>query len=314
MNFEHKGMPIFYFHKGSSYYLQYTINQTKKYNPDSEIIFLGDDSNEYVKDWGVTHVKYHEYFDMAQMMADSYVHLNNNSPEIELLCMQRWLCCAEYVQKRGIEGPFVLLDSDVLLYCDITEYASKYMGNADMSVCGKYCGPGYVIFKDALIAMRLAKGLLSWYIERDKKKKLYFIRKELEKAGNTSNVINDVKLLELVCKEEKFFLHDMTVIIDSQRFDTHIARDEPCFPVGKKGIKNIVMKQGVPYSTNVLDGSQIRFLSLHFQGGHKMRMFQFYSGDSAIVQSKAKGYAMYYFQLLKRKAYFLMKAVLKGKK
>ena len=314
MQFEHKGMPLFYFHKGNSYYLQYTINQTKKFNPNAEIIFLGDDSNESVKAWGVTHVNYHEYFDMAQTMSDNYVHLNNNSPEIELLCMQRWLCCAEYAEKKGIKGPFVLLDSDVLLYCDITEYANEYMGNADMSVCGEYCGPGYVIFKDVSIAIRLAKGLLSWYTDPDKKKKLYVIREELFEAGNFSNVINDVKLLELVCKEERFSLHDMTAVIDQQRFDTHIARDETKFPLGKKGIKRVVMKQGIPYCKNALDGTEVKFLSLHFQGGHKMRMFQYYSGDPAVVQRKSKGYVMYAYQFLKRKAYFLMKVVLKKKK
>lgn len=300
-------MPIFYFHNGNSYYLQYTINQTKFYNPDSEIIFLGDESNTRVENWGAKHVLYNDYFDMAQIMADNYVHLNNNSRQIELLCMQRWLCIAEYVEKNNIKGSFVLLDSDVLLYCDISKYAKMYMGDADMSVCGKYCGPGYVIFKDSGIAKRLAMGLISWYTDPEKKQKLFLIRDELIAAGNKSNVINDVKLLELVCYEEKFNLHDMTAIADLKRFDTHIARDEEEFPLGKNGIKTVVMRSGIPYCKNVKDGTMVQFLSLHFQGGHKMRMFKYYSGDPKQVQSKAYGYSIYAYQYLKRRIYSFVK-------
>ncbi len=304
-----KGIPIFYFHSGFSYYLQYTINQTKKWNPDSNIYFLGDESNKKVEQWGIRHVMYVDYFDLAKRMAENYVHLNSNSKVIELLCMQRWLCVAGYTEKNELNGPFVLLDSDVLLYTDISEYVTNYMGSADMSVCGEYCGPGYVIFKDWTIAKKLALGLLSWYENDEKKKKLYEIRDELIELGNPANVINDVKLLELVCNENQFEMHDMTRIIDKKRFDTHIARAEDSFPLTRQGIKDVHMVKGIPYCIDVLTNEDIRFLSLHFQGGHKIRMYKYYTGDKRLVQSNFIGYNRMIYQKLKKKVFSILKKI-----
>ncbi len=297
--------------------LDYSINHTKKYNPTSQIIFLGDSANKKVEKYGVVHREIKDYSVKADFLAKSYKHLSPNGYIPELICLQRWVCLAEYVNKNNTQGSFILLDSDVLLYCDITEYAKKYFEGYDISLCGKF-GPGYVIFKDKSVINKLAQTIMDYY---DKEKislleKIYEEKKKYKQTGIKNKEyssfdlenpgISDMTLIELfINNHPNIKILDMVQIRDDIVFDTHIGKGDERFPLSPR-MKKIKMLEGLPYCYNVIDKKWIRFLSLHFQGYYKKYMFLYYTAAKKGVPNKLQGYLNLVKQIIKLRLYKIL--------
>ena len=54
-------IPIVFVHYGDSYYLQYSLKTAKLFNPNKEIILLGDKSNKKYKSFGLKHLCFDDY-------------------------------------------------------------------------------------------------------------------------------------------------------------------------------------------------------------------------------------------------------------
>ena len=56
-----KNFPIIFIHYGNTEYLKYTIQFAKYYNPEKEVIILGDNNNMYLKRYGISHYFIEDY-------------------------------------------------------------------------------------------------------------------------------------------------------------------------------------------------------------------------------------------------------------
>ena len=131
------GLPIIFLHVDDSFYLKYSLESAKKYNPDSRIILIGKNITN-CPDF----VEYHQMTDYdleAAKFRKVYVHSSTNNENIERFCFERWFILSEFMKKNNISKVFTL-DSDVLLFENVTLDAnnySKYLFTLVDKSCGK---------------------------------------------------------------------------------------------------------------------------------------------------------------------------------
>ena len=117
-------IPIIFFHVGDSPYLEFTLNQAASSNPNSDIYLLGDQFNEKY----ATNVEYYPFENFFEDVWDFkkiYTHLSTNEAAYEVICIVRWFVMNRFCKKHNIDK-FFYCDSDVMLYCDITEEQKKF--------------------------------------------------------------------------------------------------------------------------------------------------------------------------------------------
>lgn len=275
-----KGLPIFFVHKGNGNILKYAVNQAKKFNPESEIYFLGDENNKFVREFGAVHIPISENSAYAEKFAEKFVNMSPNPADYELFCFQRWFVLAEYLKKRDDIDKFIYLDSDVMLYCDITEYASKYFTDGyDLSVC-REIGPQYTFFRtDALY--RMCEYMKKYYHDPHFYGKLRDYYEERFVKGGDYGGICDMTLLGWFAQEQKTL--DTNTISGGAVFDNSVNQSEGFEMKGK--MKKIILSGGIPYGI-LKSGEKIQFLGLHFQGSAKWYMYRYYTGDASAVPSR----------------------------
>ena len=116
-------LPIVFINYSNSDFLKLAILQARHFNPDCDIILLGDESNRDLK--GIcTHLLYKNFTDSSKKLESLYQHFSTNSYEIELFCIKRWFILFEYMKANELEWVFTA-DSDVLLYSSINNYFNE---------------------------------------------------------------------------------------------------------------------------------------------------------------------------------------------
>jgi hypothetical protein len=152
--------PIILIHKGDSPYLAYAIAQAKSSNPESRVILLGDGSNSYYL--GVEHHYYERYFSEASTFKDLYKYefFPNYQYPWMLFCHQKYFALRDFCRIHGIKK-YVLIDSDVMIYEDITPYF-KLNENASITVFHPdskliHAGTWFAIIQDDSIIDELCK-------------------------------------------------------------------------------------------------------------------------------------------------------------
>ena len=113
--------PVIFIHRGDSDYLEHSLRQAKQYSDD--VILIGDTTNDHFPD--VTHFNLNDYFQGAAAFENDYLHMSSNSYFYELFCIQRWYILKEFLEKHKINQCFYC-DSDVMIYCDISQTFSTY--------------------------------------------------------------------------------------------------------------------------------------------------------------------------------------------
>lgn len=121
---------VFIVHKWRHPYLKYVIDEAIRYW--NKIILLTDNKDltkEYLKiynNWKyITIENISDYFLYAKNFEKIYTHMSVNSFDFEKFCIDRWLIILEYIEKHNI-NTFWHIDSDVLLFCDLSKQFEKY--------------------------------------------------------------------------------------------------------------------------------------------------------------------------------------------
>lgn len=125
-------MKIFMLHKWRQQYVKLALKELLKHNKSEDIVFFTDDKN-LSKDYFWFDIKYEnisDYFTLSKQFEKIYIHKSRNGYEYELICLQRWLIFLEYMEKYNIES-CRQIDSDVLVFCNLENYAEKYLNNYD---------------------------------------------------------------------------------------------------------------------------------------------------------------------------------------
>ena len=129
-------VPVVFIHQQNSDHLKYSLAQAKASNPRSTVFLLGDDSNSQHP--CVEHHHFRDYFTGAAEFEDVYKHYSTHSPDFERLCFQRWFILRDFLTAHRIEQ-CVYLDSDVMLYGNVTEDMAKFR-LFDFTVCWNTIG------------------------------------------------------------------------------------------------------------------------------------------------------------------------------
>ena len=287
------GIPMIFFHLGDSYYLQYTLNQILHSNPTSEIYLIGDEKNKHYETIGIKHIDASTCEDTAKKFEKIYVHLSSMGGFVERICFQRWMYIRDFVINQHIEGRFCCLDSDVLVYGDITAYSNEYCPESEITVHGKF-GPGCNIFKNVDILSKLVDNTFKYYSTPE-------LLKELTEIYHIQHRnVTDMEMIDRFINECGVESYDLLKIVDGKTFDSHIAKITDDRFVKEKNFKKVVLKDGKAYCTLKKDGSQIQMYLLHMQGFYKVYMYKYYTGDQRKVQSLTKAIGYKNYMLLRR--------------
>lgn len=119
-----QSIPILVFHRGFAAYLELCLNQVKKFNPDSRIILLGDSANAHLK---IAEHYNADDFTSAAEFKPLYQHRSFLSYDFEWRCIERWFVMRDFIRQTGIKR-FLHIDTDVLLFCNITQEAARFEG------------------------------------------------------------------------------------------------------------------------------------------------------------------------------------------
>ena len=156
-----------------------------------------------------------------------------------------------------------VLDSDVMIYTDITEHA-KYYEYADFTL--EALKSGHTLYLNNIRALTDFNSFVSnVYNNKDN----YYYSKLLAhyhavKKYGINGGVGDMVLLQLFHKEYRGLIGDTTQIVNNSIFDQNINISDPGFEM-EKGIKKIRWKDGLPYGRLLKTGEDIKFNSLHFQ-------------------------------------------------
>lgn len=292
------GIPLIFFHMGDSYYLQYTFNQILQSNPDSDIYLIGNAANKHYESLGIKHVDMTTCEKTAKEFEKIYVHLSCMGGFVERICFQRWMYIRDFVLQQGWTGRFCCLDSDVLVYGDITAYCDTYCPDADVTLHGKY-GPGCNVFKNVDVLTELVDITFRYYTTDallEKLKKQYH-----EDKRN----VTDMTMIEAFVDECDVVPFDLLQIVDNVTFDSHLTKQSDKRFQMQGQFKKTRIRDKQVYCIQAESGNEIRMMILHIQGFYKMYMYRYYTGDPRKVQSKASAHGRLLYQKAKMLAYRL---------
>lgn len=275
-------LPIVFIHTGYSSYLEFTLRQAKHTNPDSDLILLGDESNNRFD--FITHVNMKDCFGQANEFAKVYQHYSTNTYEYELFCFQRWFVLEEYLLSKGYEEVFVC-DSDIMLYSNISDVVNSNYSDIDIGVVYN-ATKNHVCIGLSYWKVKYLKYLNECMLEIYKNKDCLNQMKSLwseEVARHGVGSISDMRAAK------KFYLEYMArikiisfeEIKDNSIFENNINESssfEPNEYEMRLGKKKLSWKNKRPYGNNLIKGKLIRFNSLHFQGPAKFLTSKYYTG------------------------------------
>lgn len=280
MNEALEAVPIIVFHKGNSPYLKTCLWQARKTNPASRLILLGDESNAYLR-------KERELQGLEHYDADSfpgfepfqkvYRHCSGLTVRFETLSFQRWFTLREFVKQFGIKR-FLHIDSDVLIFCDVTELASRFDGY-DMTFMhwDETRNMGHFLLLNRMEFLEeFCEYTLKIYQDDAEFERLKNRNFSKSKKGKVSYWISDMSFLGDFCERvgcKAFYLEDCRkdgLFFDDRITYAHSFQGE--FGVRRKHkIKKVRFLDGQPF-VFTQDGKPMAVQMLHFHSFTKFLM------------------------------------------
>lgn len=263
---ENVDIPIIIVHKGNHFYLKKVIKQIRLFNKNNPIYLLGDKYNKKTKD--VNHYFISDYFLSAKEFEKKYIHMSSNLYGYELFCFQRWFIINEFVNEKKLHN-FLCLDSDVLIYCNISEFFSEYL-KYDHTTCSGWV-PCFSLFSSISIH-KFCNYITELYTKPEyisRLKQRYNNEFYRKKPGGNS----DMTAFEFYPKDVSSNVFDLVIPHNGVFWDENISLSNG-FEV-KNGLKNIYWINDIPHCKSLQDGKLIRALGLHFQGKTKFIMYKY---------------------------------------
>ena len=195
--------------------------------------------------------------------------LHTHSPDFERLCFQRWFILRDFLTAHRIEQ-CVYLDSDVMLYGNVTEDMAKFR-LFDFTVCWNTIG--CVLFVNRVEGLvNFCQFIMDIYTKKDeyhydKMVANFAVRRRHQLMGGAT----DMTAFELYGELNFGQVGEASFIIDGSTYDPNINMPQPGFEMADK-IKKVIWQDHQPYGIYVPTGEMVRFNSLHFNGKAKALM------------------------------------------
>ena len=245
--------PLIFLHRGEAKFFESVLKETRRCNPASRILVLGDDHNRVD---GIEYHRWNDYRSYSRRLVRSYRHRSVNAFPFELLCLERWAVLLDFCETWGLDE-IIHLDSDVVLFDPIHEGLSR-MRQHDASICGTSPHVGY--FRVSEIA-RVFDVMCSFY-----EKPSDFPELDERRGG-----FNDMTFLDYVARRRDW--GNLLEPHDGSVFDHHIGvADGFEFRDQRKCFRFI---DGHPYARCESSGELVRFRCIHFQGTGKSLIREF---------------------------------------
>jgi len=277
--------PIIFVHTGNAPYLHVAIQKAKQTNKDAEVILIGDDANKNIP--GISHYPIATYFNSAQEFEENYyIHLSKNKYSFEIICYQRWFILNEFTKEKNYEK-FWYLDSDVLVFSNLSKYLDTTIGNnhydfvgLDSHHCPEINGfnPGFNLFTQNVL-----NNIIIFFKDSYKNPEILNTLKTKWKKHNLNNLpggVCDMTQFKL------FFLSNPTLKIYNSYstkndlvcegniyYSSNYVKNEDSFKM-QLGIKEIIVKENRAYAF-LENGERKELIASHFQGNSKPLMIHF---------------------------------------
>lgn len=265
--------PIVYYCLSYRDHLALSVYQSRVFNPDAEIILLGDATNDRFGDL-VTHVNVYDYFDSALNFAKHFKHLSNNNYFIVLACIQRWFVLRDYMKARGIESVFHV-DTDIMLYENVGKM-HKYFQNVDFNF--SYLTSGHSTFVNSLDALdAMCEFMLEQFAIKENLVK--YEERFANKPPNSPGGIGDMTLIREFVQTGSYRFLDTGQPYGDNALDHNVNVADGFMHNGSH--KTLFWKNYQPYGYHKETGRTVKFDTLHFQGVGKRLMPRFMTNNMA---------------------------------
>ena len=186
----------------------------------------------------------------------------------------------EFLQAQRIDS-CLYLDSDTLLYIDVTQDRKKFdlydfTLSHGMSGCTCFVNRVGAIEEYCQLVWDIYSGKDGY--NYNKLVSHYAVRKRNGLDGGAC----DMTVFELFRTERFGSIGEAGLIIDGSVYDPNISLPVPGFEM-QDGIKKVTWRDGLPYGRHLRTGQDVRLNSLQFQGRMKHLMQRFYTGDARYV-------------------------------
>jgi len=291
-------IPLIIVHTGDSFYLEPVLRQLRKFNPDSRIYLISDESTNHYD--FIEHVNISDYYSLAEQFRQIYVHMSINPYNYELFCFLRWFIILDFVTKQGIDH-FLCIDSDVMLYCNVDEVFGQ-LTDYDMTMC-LFEGPQYSLFsKDSL--QQFCDYIFSHYSEKEK-------FEEVKKWNVAHGGVSDMRFFTYFSQLPGVRVYNTGQIADGACFDFNMKIPQGFEMQGR--VKKIYWKNGLPYAKEMKTQELIRLNALHFQGGIKHQLNKYLYRNLPLFERIGKNILWFINPKRLKSRFFELKKIISNK-
>ena len=267
------GIPIVVINRGWQDFIEYTLRQALNRNPSSPICLIDDTDHEIPS--GINRFPLGAFQESLDSFAKIYFHFSVYEVQYELFCFQRWFVLRDFMRAGNLESCFYM-DSDVLLFADLTAEAMKY-ADYDMTLSCGHCAHVTFINNRAVLE-RFCDYLTSVFSDPNRSEiEAVLADMVLEKLKLKKLLIplNDMRLFAEFRDCEDVMIGDTSHISGGATFDHNINISRPGYEM-KDGHKAFEWVNGQPYCRHLRLDRMIRFNAIHFQAGAKNLMPEYF--------------------------------------
>jgi hypothetical protein len=259
------GAPIIFIHYGNSSFLPFVIKIAKRFNPNKEIIFLGDKDNDYLQELDIFHYYFEEfsYGPEIEIFDRRYPYIENKRYAKKAwakFILRRWFIINNFIKQKKI-SQFWTFDSDNFLLTDLEPYENKFALYDCTSQCNGICLNGFVPSKEVvqnyinkINELLLREGYTDIWQERYRQKPDLFY--------------TEMEAFSVFVKEEAIRNFHISRIYEDAAFEDSITYVKDGMEMYEKQIKNryikkLYLKNGGIYCKHLSSGKFIKMNNLN---------------------------------------------------
>ena len=288
-------LPIVFVHRGNSRYLFYSLWQARRWNPEAPIYLLGTHESRHLRRW-VTHVDLRDHWAGAAAFAGVYQHHSRLGHDFELLCIQRWFVLRDFMRRLNLER-CVALDTDILVYTNMTEATGHLPDAAGMTMTGWSPHTNYVSRRAAL--EQFCDFVTGHYAHPDAGAHLRARADDVQQRLGAAGV-SDMSWFWDFAEAHPGTVTQLLHARDHGRWDNTLTRSDGFVMQGD--VKRIEWRHDQPYGFSSSDQEAHRFHLLHFQGSGKKHLYGSVRPQTMAFRTWARwSDAIYFGQRLRKK-------------
>jgi FkbM family methyltransferase len=294
---------IIFLHCGDAGYLSRVLRQARAANPNTPILFLGDEVS-------IPRIRpYAECYDVAKHSAGvarflkSYVHMSRNPAKFTRRSIGRWFVLRDFCRSQGITR-FFYADSDVLLFAPVESVFARLdraFGNFDVALglaSGTYSTCGHASLWLDLDRLgefcAMVEGIYTLTDAATFLELVAFHQLPIDSGVPDAGLVSDMTLLDVFRRRSTARIVDSGAILEGAVLDHNVNLAEQAGHrfLMADGVKQLVWHGGAPHGVLEDGGTQVRFDALHCQGEAKRRIRAFTSaidddGGASAIEGEA---------------------------